>query len=350
MFGLKKNSLTAEAVRGALADIVDLERVSGIHIAADKAVSFLITVEEREAASFEPVREQAEKAVAALAGVRKVTAILTAERKAPTLEPAAAAQAPDPHGMNKNPPLTLPIKNIIAVASGKGGVGKSMVAMNLAVSLAKQGKSVGLLDADIYGPSVPKMTGLEGQKPEFDANDKIIPLSAHGLKVMSIGFMVNAEEALVWRGPMVQSAIYQMLRDVKWAEEGKELDVLVVDMPPGTGDAQLTLAQKVPVTGAVIVSTPQDIALIDARKAVEMFRKVDMPILGLIENMSMYVCSACGHEEPSFGHGGARKEAEELGIPFLGDIPLSLDIRLKADAGEPMGLPAGILKGLTLKD
>lgn len=343
MFGFKKNSLNEEQVRGALDGIVDGGKVSGIHIAKGGVVTFLITVEEAQAPSFEPVREKAEQAVAALDGVSKVTAILTAERK---LEPAGAANTPDPHGMNKNPPLTLPIKEIIAVASGKGGVGKSMVAMNLAVSLAKQGKSVGLMDADIYGPSVPKMTGLEGQKPEFDEDNNIIPLSAHGLKLMSIGFMVNAQDALVWRGPMVQSAIYQMLRDVKWADEGEELDVLIVDMPPGTGDAQLTLAQKVPVTGAVIVSTPQDIALIDARKAVEMFRKVDMPILGLIENMSMYVCSNCGHEEYIFGHGGAKKEAQALGIPFLGEIPLSLDIRLKADAGEPVGLPEEILSSL----
>ena len=237
--------------------------------------------------------------------------------------------------MEKNPRLELPIKQIIAVASGKGGVGKSTVAMNLAVALAKSGLSTGLLDADIYGPSVPKMSGLEGQRPQQNEAGKLVPLSAFGLKVMSIGFMLDNEAPLVWRGPMVQTAVYQMLRDVEWGTAEKPLDVLIVDMPPGTGDAQLTLAQKVPVTGAVIVSTPQDIALIDARKAVKMFEKVGVKIFGLIENMSTHVCSNCGHEEHIFGHGGAKSEAEKLGVPFLGEIPLSIGIRKNSDEGKP---------------
>jgi ATP-binding protein involved in chromosome partitioning len=205
---------------------------------------------------------------------------------------------------------------------------------------------VGLLDGDIYGPSQPKLTGLEGYKPELTKERKIIPPEAYGMKVMSIGFMVEAEKALVWRGPMVQSALYQLFRDVQWAEDGEVLDVLIVDMPPGTGDAQLTLAQKVPVTGAVIVSTPQDIALADARKGVEMFRAVDVPILGLIENMSTHICTNCGHEEHIFGHGGARAEAAKLGVPFLGEIPLSADIREKADAGMPFAIDEEIIAAL----
>lgn len=226
--------------------------------------------------------------------------------------------------------LSIPVKTIIAVASGKGGVGKSTVAAGLAVALAQQGKKVGLLDADIYGPSQPKMFGLEGRKPEFSKDKKIIPLEAHGVKVMSIGFMVDVETPLIWRGPMVQTALTQLLRDVDWSG----CDVLLIDLPPGTGDAQLTLAQKAPLTGAIIVSTPQDIALIDARKGLEMFRKVGVPVLGIIENMSYHLCTNCGHRDEIFGHGGARREAEKLGVPFLGEVPLNADIRQAGDAGE----------------
>jgi ATP-binding protein involved in chromosome partitioning len=229
--------------------------------------------------------------------------------------------------MNKNPPLKLPIKKIIAVASGKGGVGKSTVAVNIAAALAKAGQSVGLLDADIYGPSVPRLTGLPYEKPALDKEKKLIPFDAHGLKIMSIG-------------SMVQSAIYQMFRDVAWGSEKAPLDILVVDMPPGTGDAQLTLAQKIPVDGAIIVSTPQDLALLDAIKAIEMFRKTQVPILGLIENMSTHICSKCGHEEAIFGHGGAKTEAQKRSVPFLGEIPLDIRIRENSDAGLLSDQPA----------
>lgn len=325
-------------------DIVSASMVKGVQVSPRGEVLFMIEVDPSRGAALEGLRQDAERVVSAIEGVNKVSAVLTAESKAPAPTKSNAA---DPHGMDKNPKLELPIKKIIAVASGKGGVGKSTVAAAIAVALSKQGLSVGLLDADIYGPSQPKMMGLEGHKPEFTEDKKIIPAIAHGLKVMSIGFMVDAAKALVWRGPMVQSAIYQMFRDVEWAEsEGEPLDVLIVDMPPGTGDAQLTLAQKVPVTGAVIVSTPQDIALADARKGVEMFGAVDVPILGLIENMSTHICTNCGHEEHIFGHGGAKREAEALNIPFLGEIPLSADIRAKADAGKVFELDEAFLKPL----
>jgi ATP-binding protein involved in chromosome partitioning len=310
-------------------DIVSLGMISGLQVAADGNVIFMIEVDPARGSKLEPLRQEAEHAAAAVPGVRKVTAVLTAQK-------VSNDQARDPHGMEKNPKLELPIKNIIAVASGKGGVGKSTVAMNLAVALGKSGKSVGLLDADIYGPSVPKMSGLEGQRPKQNDDGKLVPLSAYGLKIMSIGFMLQNEAPLVWRGPMVQTAVYQMLRDVEWGTNENPLDILIVDMPPGTGDAQLTLAQKVPVTGAVIVSTPQDIALIDARKAVAMFQKVNVKILGIIENMSTHICSNCGHEEHIFGHGGAKREAEKLGVPFLGEIPLDAKIRAHSDEGKPV--------------
>jgi ATP-binding protein involved in chromosome partitioning len=325
-------------------DIVSAGMISGIQVGADGHVLFMIEVDPARGAAMEPLRQRAENAIAALPGVKKVSAILTAER-------AEKSSAPDPHGMNKNPPLDLPIKNIIAVASGKGGVGKSTVAFNLAVALARSGKTVGLLDADIYGPSVPRLSGIGERKPE-QVNDKIIPLEAHGLKIMSIGFLVEEAKALIWRGPMVQTALYQMLRDVAWGTVEEPLDILVIDMPPGTGDAQLTLAQKVPVSGAVIVSTPQDLALIDARKAIAMFEKTHVPVLGVIENMSVYVCPSCGHEDHIFGHGGARNEAKTRGVAFLGEIPLTLEIREASDAGKPVAgstfdeIAAGVIRAL----
>ena len=312
-------------------DIVGASMVKGVQLSKDGDVVFMIEVDPAKGAALEPLRQRAEEVVRGLKGVRKVTAVLTAERA----EEKEDAKVVDPHGMAKNPVLDLPVKKIIAVASGKGGVGKSTVAAGIARALAASDDlKVGILDADIYGPSQPTLFGLKDFKPSFTDDRKIIPADVDGIKVMSIGFMVDAEKALVWRGPMVQSALYQMFRDVEWGTNEERLDILIVDMPPGTGDAQLTLAQKVKADGAIIVSTPQDLALADARKGVEMFRTVGVPILGLIENMSTHVCSNCGHEEHIFGHGGARVEAEKLGVPFLGEIPLSADIRAKADGGE----------------
>lgn len=245
---------------------------------------------------------------------------------------SAKRRAPDVKTKSQSDPLHLPhIKSIIAVSSAKGGVGKSTVASNLAVASAKKGLKVGLLDADIYGPSVPVTMGVSGDI-ELDKNRQIIPKKAHGVTVMSIGFMIDPNKAMIWRGPMAQSALLQLLRDVDWGE----LDVLFIDMPPGTGDIQLTLAQKQVLNGAILVSTPQDIALIDTRKGFAMFEKMSVPVLGLIENMSYHICSKCGHEEDIFGTGGAEKDAEKLKVPFLGAIPLHKDIRLATDKGAPI--------------
>jgi len=316
--------------------ITALGMVSGLQISDSGEVLFMIEVDPQKGPALEPLRQQAEQAVASIKGVGKVTAVLTAQRSTP--DQPAPSKAPDPHGIGKIPALNPPIKHIIAVASGKGGVGKSTAAANLAVALAKNKKlKIGLLDADIYGPSQPRMMGLSGKKPK-QKNDKIEPLTAHKVKTMSIGFMMDDETPLVWRGPMVQTALIQLFRDVNWGSEQDPLDILIVDMPPGTGDAQLTLAQKIPVAGAIIVSTPQDIALLDARKAIEMFQKTGVPTLGIIENMSTHICSNCGHEEHIFGHGGAKSEAEKRGVPFLGEIPLSLAIRENGDKGKPSAL------------
>ncbi len=288
----------------------------------DGHVTFAMEVPARLGPQLEPVRAAAEKRVHALPGVRTVTAVLTAEAS----KPAAAASK---GGRER---IALPsVAHIVAVASGKGGVGKSTTAANLAVAFARQSKKVAIFDADIFGPSMPRMFGLAGKKPYSDGK-RVTPLENHGVKVMSIGFMIAEDSPIVWRGPMVMGALEQMLRDVDWGE----IDIMVVDMPPGTGDTQLTMSQRVPLSGAVIVSTPQDIALLDARKGLNMFRKVEVPILGVIENMSYYVCPKCGNRDDIFDHGGAHRTADELGAPFLGEIPLDLKIRLTSDGGTPI--------------
>ena len=306
----------------------------------DGKVFFSINVDASEARAWESVRVQAEAAVRAIPGVSTAMVALTAERKpgaAPSgrgsgVPPAAAHRPPQGGTSPMARQAEIPgVSAVIAVASGKGGVGKSTTALNLALGLRDLGLKVGLLDADIYGPSIPRLTGIR-DKPEINADRKMVPIQRFGLAVMSIGFLVEEDTAMIWRGPMVMSAITQMLRDVEWGK----LDVLVVDMPPGTGDAQLTLAQNVPLKGAVIISTPQDLSLIDARRGLAMFRKVDVPVLGIIENMSYFQCPHCGTRSDIFGHGGARHEAERLGVPFLGEIPLHMAIRTTSDAGNPV--------------
>ncbi|MBI3705819.1 MAG: iron-sulfur cluster carrier protein ApbC, partial [Rhizobiales bacterium] len=273
-----------------------------------------------------------EDAVLALSGVTSVTAVLTAHREAAPAPPRAQARAPA-HGRPQASRMAgIPgVGAIIAVASGKGGVGKSTTAVNLALGLRDLGLKVGILDADIYGPSLPKLLAIR-EKPQTIGGTRLKPITRHGLTVMSIGFLIEEETPMIWRGPMVMSALTQMLREVEWGT----LDVMVVDMPPGTGDAQLTMAQQVPLKGAVIVSTPQDLALIDARRGVAMFKRVNVPVLGVVENMSYFLCPSCGTRSDIFGHGGARKEAEHLGVPFLGEVPLHMTIREKSDAGLPV--------------
>ena len=314
--------------------------------AADGKVFFSINVDAAEARAWESIRAEAEAAVRAIPGVTTVMVALTAERKAgaapppppqpsrgtPGVQPVHAHKPPQGGGSPMARQSEIPgVAAVIAVASGKGGVGKSTTALNLALGLRDLGLKVGLLDADIYGPSVPRLTGLH-EKPELDGERKMIPLKRFGLAIMSIGFLVEEDTAMIWRGPMVMSAVTQMLRDVAWGT----LDVLVVDMPPGTGDAQLTLAQNVPLKGAVIVSTPQDLSLIDARRGLAMFKKVNVPVLGIVENMSYFQCPHCGTKSDIFGHGGARHEAEKLDVPFLGEVPLHMAIRASSDAGSPV--------------
>jgi ATP-binding protein involved in chromosome partitioning len=312
----------------------------------DGKVFFSINVDAAEARAWESVRSEAEAAVRALPGVTVAMIALTAERKAgaaPAAPPHRHAQGV-PHVSTHRPPAQpasaspmskqseIPgISAVIAVASGKGGVGKSTTALNLALGLRDLGLRVGLLDADIYGPSVPRLTGIR-DKPRLNDDKKMIPIQRFGLAIMSIGFLVEEETAMIWRGPMVMSAITQMLRDVVWGT----LDILVVDMPPGTGDAQLTLAQNVPLKGAIIISTPQDLSLIDARRGLAMFKKVNVPVLGIVENMSYFQCPHCGTRSDIFGHGGARLEAERLAVPFLGEIPLHMSIRATSDSGTPV--------------
>lgn len=332
-------------------DLVSLGLVSDVFV-SDGRVAFSITVPAERAQQLEPLRQAAEKVVKEIDGVEAAMVALTAEKAAgssgsapaapvrpapskaqvgdvpPPMQARAKSQAPEQTGQKPGVPG---VKTIIAVASGKGGVGKSTTTANLALGLQANGLKVGVLDADIYGPSVPRLFNVTG-RPEPVSGRILKPLEGYGIKVMSMGFMVEEETPMIWRGPMVISALTQMLREVAWGE----LDVLVVDMPPGTGDAQLTMAQQVPLAGAVIVSTPQDLALIDARKGLNMFRRVDVPVLGIVENMSYFLCPDCGGRHDIFGHGGARAEAEKLGVPFLGQVPLDMQIRETSDAGTPV--------------
>ncbi len=312
--------------------IMALGMVSEIFIADAKAF-FSITVPADKADSMEPLRLTAEKAALGVPGIKSAMVALTADRKAGSV-PAQKAPPPPVKSAAPQPRTKAGVPGIgaiIAVASGKGGVGKSTTAVNLALGLQTLGLRVGILDADIYGPSLPRLLKLSG-RPQQAEGRIIIPMENYGLKVMSMGFLVDEEAAMIWRGPMVQSALMQMLREVAWGE----LDVLVLDMPPGTGDAQLTIAQQVPLAGAVIVSTPQDLALIDARKGITMFRKVEVPLLGVVENMSYFIAPDTGARYDIFGHGGARAEAERIGVPFLGEVPLTISIRELSDAGTPV--------------
>jgi ATP-binding protein involved in chromosome partitioning len=354
-------------------NIVELGLVSEVLIRDGKAY-FSITVPAQRAAELEPLRQAAEKVVRDIPGLTGATAVLTAEAEGGPRAPGGRSAArPESrrvqeargrvggghghahgsgghgaggHGAGGHGPVVRPggrpaggqrgtgvagIRHLIAVASGKGGVGKSTTAVNLALAFQANGLKAGILDADVYGPSQPKLLGLSG-RPELGPGKKLVPMVGYGLKCMSMGFMVEEATPVIWRGPMVVQALTQMLREVDWGD----LDVLVIDMPPGTGDVQLTMVQQVPLSGAVIVSTPQDLALIDARKGLNMFRRTDVPVLGIIENMSYFVCAKCGERHEIFGHGGAEEEARALGVPFLGAVPLHVDIRRRSDAGEPI--------------
>lgn len=350
---------TLRTVRGPDLEhnIVELGMVSDVFI-SDGKVYFSITVPAERAKELEPLRLAAERVIKEMPGVKGALVALTADKKtAPGAAPAARPAAPAhshahaPQQPARSGKIGVPgIAAIIAVASGKGGVGKSTTAVNLALGLLANGLRVGILDADIYGPSMPRLLKISGRPTQIE-NRVINPMENYGLKVMSMGFLVDEETAMIWRGPMVQSALMQMLREVAWGE----LDVLVVDMPPGTGDAQLTMAQQVPLAGAVIVSTPQDLALIDARKGLNMFRKVEVPVLGIVENMSYFLAPDTGARYDIFGHGGARREAERIGIPFLGEVPLTMNIRETSDAGTPVvvsdpdGMAAGIYRDIAAK-
>ena len=337
-----KDQIIAELrrVRGpdGQGDIVSLNLVSEILI-QDGKVYFSIAVPPERAKELEPLRQVAERSAAMVPGVKAVMATLTADR--PAAKPAAAAAGHShshSHGPGAQAPAGRPVlqgikavKHIVAVASGKGGVGKSTTAVNIALGCHANGLRVGLLDADIYGPSLPRLMGLSG-KPELLGDKTLKPMQNYGVKVMSMGFLVEEDTPMIWRGPMVISALTQMLRDVEWGE----LDIMIVDMPPGTGDAQLTMAQQVPLAGAVIVSTPQDLALIDARKGLNMFTRVNVPVLGIVENMSYFLCPHCGERSDIFSHGGGRKEAERLSVPFLGEVPLDMLIRETSDGGHPV--------------
>ena len=342
-------SVTKEQVLAALADVVDPDSgqsvvaaglISGV-VVRDGNVGFALEVDPDQGAAKEPLRKACEIAVERQPGVLSVTAVLTAERPAqqgrgPAQGGGHAHAHSQGHGHGQaqaaqGAELLPGVKSVIAIASGKGGVGKSTTAVNIATAMAAQNVRVGLLDCDIYGPSIPRMLNLSGQ-PEMIGERTLRPMANYGIKCMSIGFLVAEDTAMIWRGPMVMQALEQMMRDVDWGV----LDVLLCDLPPGTGDAQLTMAQRVPLTGAVIVSTPQDIALLDVTRGINMFQQVNVPIFGVVENMSYYVCPECGHRADLFHHGGARATAQRLGVDFLGEIPLDIEIRTTSDSGHPI--------------
>ena len=344
-------SVTKEQVLAALTDVLDPDSgqnvvagglISGV-VVRDGNVGFALEVDPAQGAAKEPLRKACETAVDRLPGVLSVTAVMTAERQASGQADGHSHAHGQGHargdaqggqaqaGASQTDQLLPGVKSVIAIASGKGGVGKSTTAVNLATAMAAQNVRVGLLDCDIYGPSIPRMLNLSGQ-PELVGERTLRPMANYGIKCMSIGFLVAEDTAMIWRGPMVMQALEQMMRDVDWGE----LDVLLCDLPPGTGDAQLTMAQRVPLTGAVIVSTPQDIALLDVTRGINMFQQVNVPIFGVVENMSYYVCPECGHRAEIFHHGGARETARRHGVDFLGEIPLHLDIRTTSDSGRPI--------------
>ncbi|MFO1165374.1 MAG: Mrp/NBP35 family ATP-binding protein [Paracoccus sp. (in: a-proteobacteria)] len=337
-------------------NLVSDDLVRALHVDSGTIRFVIEAADAVQARALTDAEAEAKRRLAALAGDQKVQIVMTAPAAPRGPAPQVVARSGDaqpqtgaPQGgeppslkIGRHPtPQAGPapvsgVARIVAIGSGKGGVGKSTLTSNLAVALARQGRRVGLLDADIYGPSQPRMLGLTGQRPTSDGQ-MIEPLRAHGVTTMSLGLMMKEGEAVVWRGPMLMGALQQMLNQVKWGE----LDVLLVDLPPGTGDVQLSLCQKAQVSGAIIVSTPQDVALIDARRAIDMFDKLKTPVLGLVENMSTYICPNCGHEAHLFGHGGVAAEAAQLGLPFLGEIPLNLEVRLAGDAGTPVAAGDG---------
>ena len=316
---------TLKGIEAPGGDIVSTGVMRALNVDGD-AIRFVMEINPAQAEAFETVKTACEQALIKLDGIEKVSIVLTghSEKAPPELRPSKPAE---PLGPEKIPG----VEHIIAIASGKGGVGKSTVSANLACALAQQGRRVGLLDADVYGPSQPRMLGVSG-RPASPDGKTILPMRNHGVTMMSIGLMTNEDQAVVWRGPMLMGALQQMMMQVQWGA----LDVLLVDLPPGTGDVQMTLSQKAHVDGAIIVSTPQDVALLDARKGIDMFNQLSVPILGMIENMSTHICSNCGHEEHTFGHGGVKAEAEKIGVPLLAEIPLDLQIRLAADGGAPI--------------
>ena len=343
----KDSSVTNDAILAKLKtiktpdgkqDLVSAGMVSEIFI-KDGSVMFSINVDADAAKAMEPIRQQVEREVLSMDGVEKAMVALTAERQPGSAAPSKAAKpTPPPKQRPQGGAAKIDVegvKHIVAISSAKGGVGKSTTSVNLALALQANGLKVGILDADIYGPSIPRLLGITDKPEMIEGTRTLKPMEAYGLVAMSIGFLVEEDTPMIWRGPMVVSALTQMLRDVAWNING-ELDVLIVDMPPGTGDIQLTMAQQVPLSGSVIISTPQDLALLDAKKGIAMFGKVQIPILGLIENMSYFQCPNCGERHEIFGHGGARQTAEEINVPFLGEVPLHIDIRERADSGRPI--------------